>query len=161
MNLSGLTTSVTTKLVWTWITHWGTATPTRLNLLQVSFLWQWKESLALALLYLPVSLLLVTLSARCHWLAWNICTFLREPSRLLEHALHFSVQSLFKAFVFGGGRNQCTAFFPRLTCAILHFLAISMTSSNTDSSAPGKCHGKLCLHKEAQPCKRRAVPALP
>lgn len=36
-----------------------------------------------------------------------------------------------------------------------------MTSSDTDSSAPGKRHGKLCLHKEAQPCKKRAAATLP
>lgn len=46
-------------------------------------------------------------------------------------------------------KNQVVPFFPCVSCAIPHFLAILMTSSGTETSMPGKCSGKLLLREEA------------
>lgn len=46
-------------------------------------------------------------------------------------------------------KTGCPIFFPCVSCAIPHFLAILMTSSDTETSVPGKCSGKLLLREEA------------
>lgn len=49
----------------------------------------------------------------------------------------------------GEKKKQVVPFFPCVSCAIPHFLAILMTSSDTGTSVPGKCSGKLLLREEA------------
>lgn len=46
-------------------------------------------------------------------------------------------------------KKQVVPFFPCISCATPHFLAILMTSSDTETSVPGKCSGKLLLRGEA------------
>lgn len=61
------------------------------------------------------------------------------------------------------GKKQVVQFFPCVSCAIPHFLAIWMTSSDTETSMPGKCSGKLLLREEAACCTggcHGAAPAL-
>lgn len=64
----------------------------------------------------------------------------------------FFHQKFILSIYFGGGslaKNQVVTFFPCVSCAILHFLAILVTSSDTESSMPGKRGGKLLLREEA------------
>lgn len=64
----------------------------------------------------------------------------------------FFDEKVFLSVYFAGGsleKDQVVTFFPCVSCAIPHFLAILMTSSDTASSVPGKCSGKPLLREEA------------